>query len=542
MASWKEFGYGLAGGFSKDREEKRKALQLEAAKAGFQYNEQTGQYSASNENYQGKMMEAMSQQLEALKATMMNNETWSAVTAGVEAGSYEGVNKLINRPEYKDLFASQGVTGIRTLSRDNANDMDTFKGSLTKIGYSEEDAAKILDVTKDEESWQAIQKAFPVITDPTGSSKIISVEDINLALGGAKRADAIKTSKILGDVYANGVNALKGRLSSFVEEELKAKELENETTSLANKSNSLKLIDMENYLQQNPGATLADYVSMQKQSSATMTTSSLEKETEYIRQNYGEEAANAYLDKKISKPDSDPAIVKTEKYNTEKINSMIQESGVKDLYDVDYTKLSPENRTMYTEMARDQAKDIKAEERDALFTLSTAANKLNVEDLKNVTGIADATLGSLFDRLGLNLPTKDLQQSANYNLIKNSIIKAAMGSQVTGNELERINAQLGTEFRADKTVRIKMAETLDSIVAKYESYKLVAPAFYGYAMKPQVENMKKMSAYLTSEGKTAKNDSTPKDTGKKQAPLGTEIKNPTTGVVMIMTEQGWKTK
>lgn len=267
--------------------------------------------------------------------------------------------------------------------------------------------------------------------------------------------------------------------------------------------------------------------------------SALEKETEYIRDNYGDEAAQQYIDKKMSKPDSTPAIVKTDKYNTEKINNIISEAGVTDLYDVDYSKLSQENRTMFTELAREQAKDIKAEERDALYTLSTAANKLNIEDLKNVTGIADATLSSLFDRLGLNLPTEDLQQAANYNLIKNSIIKAAMGSQVTGNEISRINAQLGTEFRADKTVRVKMAETLDSIVAKYESYKYVAPAFYGYAMKTQVNNMKKMSEYLTSMDKTSKEEKKP---GKKQAPIGTEIVNPTTGVTMIMTEQGWKTK
>lgn len=531
MANWEEFGYGIAGGFAADRETKRKALQLEAAKAGFQYNEKTGQYGASDMNYQGKQMEAMSQQLESLKATIMNNETWTAITTGVEAGSYDGVNKLINRPEYKELFTSQGVTGIRTLSRDNAGDIETFKSSLYKLGYDEKEAGKILEVTQDEESWKAIQKAFPIVTDTTGASKIISVEDINIALGGARRADAIKTSKLLGDVYAQGVQALSGKLSGLVQEELKAKELEN-------KSTSLKLEDMEKYLAQNPEATLSDYLASQKKSSGS-SMSALEKETEYIRDNYGDEAAQQYIDKKMSKPDSTPAIVKTDKYNTEKINNIISEAGVTDLYDVDYSKLSQENRTMFTELAREQAKDIKAEERDALYTLSTAANKLNIEDLKNVTGIADATLSSLFDRLGLNLPTEDLQQAANYNLIKNSIIKAAMGSQVTGNEISRINAQLGTEFRADKTVRVKMAETLDSIVAKYESYKYVAPAFYGYAMKTQVNNMKKMSEYLTSMDKTSKEEKKP---GKKQAPIGTEIVNPTTGVTMIMTEQGWKTK
>ena len=71
-----------------------------------------------------------------------------------------------------------------------------------------------------------------------------------------------------------------------------------------------------------------------------------------------------------------------------------------------------------------------------------------------------------------DLPDEVLTQSANYNIIKNTIIRAAMGKQVTGIEMGSIKAQLGTEFRADKTVRVKMAETLDNLVAKYDSYKI----------------------------------------------------------------------
>ena len=50
--------------------------------------------------------------------------------------------------------------------------------------------------------------------------------------------------------------------------------------------------------------------------------------------------------------------------------------------------------------------------------------------------------------------------------------------------------------------------------------------------------MTKMSNYLKSEDNGTK-ETKPK---KSQAPLGTEIKNISTGITMIMTEEGWKAK
>ena len=188
--------------------------------------------------------------------------------------------------------------------------------------------------------------------------------------------------------------------------------------------------------------------------------------------------------------------MKNEKYNVGVINTIKQEAGVQDMWDVDYTKLSPDSRTRFDKLVQEDRKYIKAEELEGLASFEAAANKLNVEDLAKTTGIADAAFNSVLDRLGLDLPDETLVQSANYNIIKNTIIKAAMGSQVTGNELERMKAQLGTEFRADKTVRVKMAETLDNLVAKYDSYKVSAPHIYARLMKDKVNNMKEISNYL----------------------------------------------
>lgn len=189
-------------------------------------------------------------------------------------------------------------------------------------------------------------------------------------------------------------------------------------------------------------------------------------------------------------------------------------------------------------MVKEESKNIKPDEYSALYTLQAAAEKLNVDDLATTTGIADATINQVFDRLGLDLPDATLVQSANYNLIKNSIIKAAMGSQVTGNELERMTAQLGTEFRADKTVRVKMAETLDNLVAKYEGYKDVAPAFYAASLRPRAESMKAISNSLKGEGEKEAKPNTKVIGGVNHTKEGNKwvpVKNETTQPKVVKT-------
>ena len=505
------------------KEEQRKEVQLAARQAGYVYDEQKQDYTPSPENYQAQAMAAMAEQLKSMQATMMNNETWNTLTSDVQAGSYDGMNALIQKPEYKKLFEPMGVTGVRQLSRDNASDMEMLKNNFAQLGYKGGDLDTLLTITQDEEQWKNFRTAFPVVIGPDGKSKITSLADVNMVLGGARRTDANNTSKLLGDQYALGVNALSGKLSSLVEAE------KNKVVATA-KTEQLKLEDMETFLANNPEASLADYIQKSKYrdsygASGGVKPSSLEKEAEYIKQQYGDDAAQQYINKKITGASTETGAMKNEKYNVGVINTIKQEAGVQDMWDVDYTKLSPDSKTRFDKLVQEDRKYIKAEEIEGLASFEAAANKLNIEDLAKTTGIADATFNSVLDRLGLDLPDETLVQSANYNIIKNTIIKAAMGSQVTGNELERMKAQLGTEFRADKTVRVKMAETLDNLVAKYDSYKVSAPHIYARLLKDKVTNMKEISNYLRNPDAKPKKEGTTEPTQPTQTGAqGTKVK------------------
>lgn len=140
-----------------------------------------------------------------------------------------------------------------------------------------------------------------------------------------------------------------------------------------------------------------------------------------------------------------------------------------------------------------QKEKIDVDDVQAFVSVSAAAERLKAADLADTTGIIDASVKGAMDRLGMDLDDKVLTQSANYNLIVNSLARAAFGSQVTGNELDRLKAQMGTEFRADNTVVKKMAETLANVATKFDAlYKVKAPATYAAVIRDRVDTLRTM--------------------------------------------------
>lgn len=515
---YESLGYALAGGYADDRETKRKAVQLQAAQQGMQFDDKgnLGYMQGSKEDLQAQEFSMVKQQLQELESRYIKQDTWQSLEAGLKDGNYSQFNSFLSSsPKVRDIYAQMGVQSVETFDPYNPEHLQAYQKSgfnpdvisyLTQARDGQIDGMgpdEVRNVAK------SLGVAYPLVRGTDNSFSVAPINDFVASTNLLKEAKSNEQRTLFFDTIAQGQNAIKGLTSRAYEASLQKQELENQKSNIEGQTEQLKLTDMQTYLEQNPGSSLADYMAtMKAKSLKAESKSAMEKETEYIRENYGDEVAQEYVNKKLRVTDTTPAAIKTKKYDENIVNTIKSESNTEDLFDVDYTKLSKENKTRFDELVKEDAKNIKPEEYDALSTLQAAANKLNTEDLKNTTGIVDASFNRIFDTLGMDLPTNELVQSANYNLIKNAIVKAAMGSQVTGNELERMTAQLGTEFKADKTVRVKMAETLDNLVAKYEGYKTKAPAFYARAMKDKVENMTKVSKYLKNpegEPKTTSN-------------------------------------
>ena len=521
---YESLGYALAGGYADDRETKRKAVQLQAAQQGMQFDDKgnLGYMQGSKEDLQAQEFSMVKQQLQELESRYIKQDTWQSLEAGLKDGNYSQFNSFLSSsPKVRDMYAQMGVQSVETFDPYNPEHLQAYQKSgfnpdvISYLTQARDGQIEGMGPDEVRSVAKSLGVAYPLVRGIDNSFSVAPINDFVASTNLLKEAKSSEQRKLFFDTIAQGQNAIKGLTSRAYEASLQKQELENQKSSIEGQTEQLKLTDMQTYLEQNPGSSLADYMAtMKAKSLKAESKSAMEKETEYIRENYGDEAAQEYVNKKLRVTDTTPAAIKTKKYDENIVNTIKSESNTEDLFDVDYTKLSKENKTRFDELVKEDAKNIKPEEYDALSTLQAAANKLNTEDLKDTTGIVDASFNKIFDTLGMDLPTNELVQSANYNLIKNAIVKAAMGSQVTGNELERMTAQLGTEFKADKTVRIKMAETLDNLVAKYEGYKTKAPAFYARAMKDKVENMTKVSKYLKNP------DGEPKTTSTKVVKTG----------------------
>lgn len=515
---YESLGYALAGGYADDRETKRKAVQLQAAQQGMQFDDKgnLGYMQGSKEDLQAQEFSMVKQQLQELESRYIKQDTWQSLEAGLKDGNYSQFNSFLSSsPKVRDMYAQMGVQSVETFDPYNPEHLQAYQKSgfnpdvISYLTQARDGQIEGMGPDEVRSVATSLGVAYPLVRGIDNSFSVAPINDFVASTNLLKEAKSSEQRKLFFDTIAQGQNAIKGLTSRAYEASVQKQELENQKSSIEGQTEQLKLTDMQTYLEQNPGSSLADYMAtMKAKSLKAESKSAMEKETEYIRENYGDEAAQEYVNKKLRVTDTTPASIKTKKYDENIVNTIKSESNTEDLFDVDYTKLSKENKTRFDELVKEDAKNIKPEEYDALSTLQAAANKLNTEDLKNTTGIVDASFNRIFDTLGMDLPTNELVQSANYNLIKNAIVKAAMGSQVTGNELERMTAQLGTEFKADKTVRVKMAETLDNLIAKYEGYKTKAPAFYARAMKDKVENMTKVSRYLKNPEGEPKTTST----------------------------------
>lgn len=403
-------------------------------------------------------------------------------------------NSQLQQQDYEAKLA-QTQLALENLQKDTAK-KDTWD---VLSGYEQSGDASILNTIKNNKLMDNMLKGYGI----SGFSNISDLTpEKQQSLGITPEMLQDPTKRIVLAYTTDGrqvpmdmmkIYATTGFLPKLGEQKLAEISLKSAETK--SKIANLQYKDMTKWLQANPDKTYNDYVAISKAKTEGDTAEI--KNLKFMSEQTGKSVSQLIEEKQQAKDaQAIPASIKTKQYNEGVVNTIKDEAKVENLYDVDYNMLSKENKTRFDDMVKADAKNIKPEEYDALSTLQSAADKLNVDDLKDTTGIVDATFNKILDTLGMDLPDNELVQSANYNLIKNSIVKAAMGSQVTGNELERMTAQLGTEFKADKTVRIKMAETLDNLVAKYEGYKTTASALYARSMKDKVNNMKTISRYL----------------------------------------------
>ena len=469
------------------------------------------------------MIENMQAKLGEYESQIAKRDAFDAMRAFEYTGDASLLNSAQQNPKIKALLASKGIAKFHNLDYMGADKLNEF-------GITEE-------MRKDP------AKRLVLVTTVDGDTKVMDAMAMYATTGFLNEIGDIKTKEI-----ENHYKVQQQKMNlSLTRHQINNAQL---TTSInQNKltESTLELEDMVSWLENNPDKTITDYKNLGKGS--TFAPSSLEKDLTYIKEmlNTGEITQEEYDTLKANLTNKHSGMTPTagQKESKEKVanfESFKEQTGAKENWDIDINKLAPKDKTKLQLMAQKEKKDIKDDIADQLPVLSAAASKLDVEDLANTTGIVDASVMETMDKLGIDLGSDVYVQSSNYNTIKNGMLKAAYGSQISQADRDSITDQLGSVYRSDAGVRTKLVQNLDTTIAKYESYKNTHPAYFAVNMREPLKTLKQIKNSFNIDAKGSPASLPVNDAGKvvkSQLKVGQVYTSPDGSESMVWTGKGW---
>ena len=470
------------------------------------------------------MIDTMQAKLGEYESQIAKRDAFDAMRAFEYTGDASLLNSANKNPKIKALLASKGIAKFHNLDYMGADKLNEF-------GITE-------DMRKDP------AKRLVLVTTVDGDTKVMDAMAMYATTGFLNEIGDIKTKEIENS-YKQKQMALNLAATSA--------NIENARTTTAINRNKLvesniALGSMIEWLEANPDKTYQDYQMSAKQTGS------------YAPSNYEKDLAllaRRFKDGEITEEEYDVGVdnidakyqgmtpTAGQKESKEKVTnfeSFKEQTGAKENWDIDINKLAPKDKTKLQLMAQKEKKDIKDDIADQLPVLSTAASKLNVKDLANTTGIVDATVMESMDRLGIDLGSDVYVQSSNYNTIKNGLLKAAYGSQISQADRDSITDQLGSVYRSDVGVRTKLVQNLDTTIAKYESYKNTHPAYFAVNMREPLETLKQIRNSFDVDVKGAPTSLPVNEAGKvikSQLKVGQVYTSPDGSESMVWTGKGW---
>lgn len=239
VSGWEAVGYGLAGGFERDKEAERKKLQMEAAQKGWEWdgNGIPRPVAGSDVELLHQQNSMLTQQLQAVQSTITTDQQWSAIVDGVQTGSYESFNSQINNnPMLNEIFKQQ--LGVQSIQGLNPWDNDKQLGAYTSAGmnpdvisYLKQQRDAILngqeaDMSREDylSAIKSIGTAYPIVEDNKGNLSATSLDQFLAATNLTKNAVRTDERKLVFDTVAMGKQALMGFTDRAHQASLKANE------------------------------------------------------------------------------------------------------------------------------------------------------------------------------------------------------------------------------------------------------------------------------------------------------------------------------
>lgn len=240
-SGWSDVGYGLAGGFERDRKlEERKRLQdlasehekntVDLAKSGYQFDPSGAvvPLAGSETELLKQQNQILMQQIENAQRVKVQEDTWKNLEGSIKDGNLRNFNSFIRRPEIVQAYESMDIYGVESFDPNNeqhrqaylnagmdSRTVDILSSGQVPSGYNEETGELTYrPVTEEEKS--AIGMAYPLYRNQRGDLNMTSMEEFVGATNLVKYSTSEESRDRLFDTIALAKKALSGFTTDHV--------------------------------------------------------------------------------------------------------------------------------------------------------------------------------------------------------------------------------------------------------------------------------------------------------------------------------------
>ncbi|MGE4420569.1 MAG: hypothetical protein AB7D38_12180 [Sulfurimonas sp.] len=506
-----KLGYALSGAPQRERqedEEKRKlqrqVYEAEALSKGIMFNKEDGGVSVDPNSELGILRNQIKELREAQEAAnrqQIGVQTFDLINDYLNnIANANDVNAFINsNKDLKGFWQNLGVDHVQDIDVNNKAHIDAIANAVGNTKF----ASYLDDNQISQDELRELRRNFLIVSDGkqlqlnsienmlkiTGATKYNFAQDrYNGILDNIKRSKSTFLNKYMDFQVEEQIAKTKYQreMTRTQEQITSGKALENDSRRIENATNMETLSMLQEARQQ--GLTYKDILA--KSSKGGDGSTELMKNVEYISDNFGEAAADDYVETRIY--GQKPAKVKTQEYENDVYTKLLEDNNLKNLTDVKYDKLNVSDKRIFDNIVRDEIKETKIDMKQiSLFdTFARQAARINPDNLTKSTGPIDSFVENIKDIFGLTIDPDLVKSSSSYSAAVNTIMKANSGTAVSAAEMQRNVAQLGKLSRGDANVLVKVSGMVDDYLGSIDRYKSTSPAFYAKHLKQTAYNLK----------------------------------------------------
>lgn len=251
-----------------------RAMKLQEAQAGLEYDPNTGQYkprAGTQASLNEQVVSQLQQDLNDLRKKLVINDQIETIDSAISTGSYDSLNRLIAKdPTTQKMFRDElGVQAIYTTDFKNPKHLDAMKQAGINPEVVAYLAKGVEEGTISQEEVNAISKAWPVVQTVDNRFTVASLPEFIGATGMLQQMKSEEKVKKWQDFTAMAYKSLEGVTSRAYQANIANIEAQTAATTTKTMEDQISLGLLEKWVEDNPNASVKEFLEMQAKAKAS---------------------------------------------------------------------------------------------------------------------------------------------------------------------------------------------------------------------------------------------------------------------------------